>query len=78
MERYCSTSQSPQRAVVPTDDEEEEEEEEEKCTARQVQTIYMFVAFFAMLSWNSPWNAIPSRSLYLGQPSCGIILECES
>jgi hypothetical protein len=29
MERYCSTGQSPQRAVVPTEEEEEEEEEEE-------------------------------------------------
>jgi hypothetical protein len=30
MEGYCSTGQSPQRAVVPV--EEEEEEEEEECT----------------------------------------------
>jgi hypothetical protein len=29
MERYCSTGQSPQRAVVPMGEEEEEEEEEE-------------------------------------------------
>jgi len=28
MERYCSTGQSPQRAVAPTEEEEEEEEEE--------------------------------------------------
>jgi hypothetical protein len=27
MERYCSTGQSPQRAVAPTEEEEEEEEE---------------------------------------------------
>ena len=26
MERYCSTGQSPQRAVAPTGEEEEEEE----------------------------------------------------
>jgi hypothetical protein len=26
MERYCSTGQSPQRAVTPTEEEEEEEE----------------------------------------------------
>jgi hypothetical protein len=26
MERYCSTGQSPQRAVEPTEEEEEEEE----------------------------------------------------
>jgi hypothetical protein len=26
MERYCSTGQSPQQAVVPTEEEEEEEE----------------------------------------------------
>jgi len=26
MERYCSTGQSPQRAVAPTEEEEEEEE----------------------------------------------------
>jgi len=28
--RYCSTGQSPQRAVAPTEEEEEEEEEKEK------------------------------------------------
>jgi hypothetical protein len=28
MEGYCSTGQSPQRAVVPMEEEEEEEEEE--------------------------------------------------
>jgi hypothetical protein len=28
MEGYCSTGQSPQRAVVPVEEEEEEEEEE--------------------------------------------------
>jgi hypothetical protein len=28
MEMYCSTGQSPQRAVVPVEEEEEEEEEE--------------------------------------------------
>jgi len=28
MEGYCSTDQSPQRAVVPMEEEEEEEEEE--------------------------------------------------
>jgi hypothetical protein len=31
MERYCSTGQSPQRAVAPTEEDEEEEEEEEVC-----------------------------------------------
>jgi len=30
MERYCSTGQSPQRAVAPTEEEEEAEEEEEE------------------------------------------------
>jgi hypothetical protein len=29
MEGYCSTGQSPQRAVVPVEEEEEEEEEAE-------------------------------------------------
>jgi len=29
MERYCSTGQSPQRAVAPTEEEEEGEEEED-------------------------------------------------
>jgi len=29
MERYCSTRQSPKRAVAPTGEEEEEEEEED-------------------------------------------------
>jgi hypothetical protein len=28
MEGYCSTGQSPQRAIVPMEEEEEEEEEE--------------------------------------------------
>jgi hypothetical protein len=35
MEEYCSTDQSPQRAVAPTE-EEEEEEEEEDATVLQV------------------------------------------
>jgi hypothetical protein len=30
MEGYCSTGQSPQRAVVPVEEEEKEEEEEEE------------------------------------------------
>jgi hypothetical protein len=30
MEGYCSTGQSPQRAVVPMEEEEEEDEEEEE------------------------------------------------
>jgi hypothetical protein len=30
MERYCSTGQSPHRAVAPTEEEEEEEEGEEE------------------------------------------------
>jgi hypothetical protein len=30
MERYCSTGQSPQRAVAPMEEGEEEEEEEEE------------------------------------------------
>jgi hypothetical protein len=30
MEGYCSTGQSPQRAVVPIEDDEEEEEEEKE------------------------------------------------
>jgi hypothetical protein len=29
MERYCSTGQSPQRAVAPMEEEEEEEEDNE-------------------------------------------------
>ena len=29
IERYCSTGQSPQRAVAPMEEKEEEEEEEE-------------------------------------------------
>jgi hypothetical protein len=28
MERYCSSGQSPQRAVAPVEEEEEEEEED--------------------------------------------------
>jgi hypothetical protein len=31
MERYCSTGQSLQRAVAPTEEEEEDEEEEENA-----------------------------------------------
>jgi hypothetical protein len=30
MEGYCSTGQSPQRAVVPMEEEEKEEKEEEE------------------------------------------------
>jgi hypothetical protein len=32
MEGYCSTGQSPQRAVVPMEEEEEEEEEDKPST----------------------------------------------
>ena len=43
MERYCSTGQSPQRAVAPTEEEEEEQEEEEEegrpaCSSATVYT----------------------------------------
>jgi hypothetical protein len=37
MERYCSTGQSSQRAVAPTEEDEEEEEEEEEEASRQKQ-----------------------------------------
>jgi hypothetical protein len=33
MEGYCSTGQSPQRAVVPVEEEEEEEEDIDRNTA---------------------------------------------
>jgi hypothetical protein len=36
MERYCSTGQSPQRAVAPT--EEEEDKEEDRVAVRSVQS----------------------------------------
>jgi hypothetical protein len=46
METYCSTGQSPQRAVAPTEEdeegveEEEEEKEEEAARLILVQTCY--------------------------------------
>jgi hypothetical protein len=43
MEGYCSTGQSPQRAVVPVEEEEEEEGEEgeeEEEEVRSVKLIY--------------------------------------
>jgi len=36
MERYCSTGQSPQRAVAPTEEEEEEEEKEFREVLSQI------------------------------------------
>jgi hypothetical protein len=39
MERYCSTGQSPQRAVAPTEEEEEEEEEEDLIKSRNTERI---------------------------------------
>jgi hypothetical protein len=34
MERYCSSGQSPQRAVAPTEEEKKEEEEEDsECSS---------------------------------------------
>jgi hypothetical protein len=39
MEGSCSTSQSPQWAVVPVEEEEEEEEEEEKVFYTDLLTI---------------------------------------
>jgi hypothetical protein len=35
MERYCSTSQNPQRAVVPME-EEEEEDPVRRCTKMEI------------------------------------------
>jgi hypothetical protein len=40
MEGYCSTGQSPQRAVVPVEEEEEEEEEEEPHTRVRIPLHY--------------------------------------
>jgi hypothetical protein len=45
MEGYCSTGQSPQRAVVPMEEEEEEEEEEEKEDEEEInhkRNIHIF------------------------------------
>jgi hypothetical protein len=37
LDGYCSTGQSPQRAVVPVEEEEDEEEEEEEQQQQQQQ-----------------------------------------
>jgi hypothetical protein len=39
MEGYCSTSQSPQRAVVAVEEEEEEDEEEEEEEEEEVHLV---------------------------------------
>ena len=39
MERYCSTGQSPQRAVAPKEEDEEEEEEEEEEAEERVTEL---------------------------------------
>jgi hypothetical protein len=44
MEGYCSTGQSPQRAVVPVEEEEEEEEDEEEelCKKNVKENVTMY------------------------------------
>jgi hypothetical protein len=39
MEGYCSTDQSPQRAVVPVEGEEEEEEDEEEEVLVSIMSV---------------------------------------
>jgi hypothetical protein len=41
MEGYCSTGQSPQRAVVPVEEEEEEEEEGEEEEEEEERIIHL-------------------------------------
>jgi predicted nucleic acid-binding Zn-ribbon protein len=46
MEGYCSTGQSPQRAVAPT--EEEEEEEEDMATIVSLKNAHYSLRFQAL------------------------------
>jgi hypothetical protein len=39
MERYCSTGQSPQRAVAPAEEEEEKEEESGKFVTERSSAV---------------------------------------
>jgi hypothetical protein len=71
MERYCSTGQSPQRAVAPTEEEEEKEEEEENaalrvnkmCRIKQVKQNYMHIKINGNKSQvrKTTYNAIKYR-----------------
>jgi hypothetical protein len=45
MEGYCSTGQSPQRAVVPTEEEEEEEPKTDELT-HYISLFHQPVALF--------------------------------
>jgi len=57
MERYCSTGQSPQRAVVPKEEEEQGGEEEEKGEEEKdilISQIY---------SWNENLHVSDSSSV---------------
>jgi hypothetical protein len=68
MEKYCSTSQSPQRAVAPTDEEEEEEEEEEEIHEiemlrfeRMRFSLFLYLSLFFLFQdkgHNSPKNGL--------------------
>jgi hypothetical protein len=53
MEGYCSTGQSPQRAVVPVEEEEEEEEEEEDDDGDLHYLYYTTVPFRICFLWIS-------------------------
>jgi hypothetical protein len=56
MERYCSTGQSPERAVAPTQEEEEEEEEEEErviCVS-SINVCY----FYTFKNWDHDFPCI--------------------
>jgi hypothetical protein len=57
VERYCSTGQSPQRAVAPTEEEKEEEEEEEEGEEKEalISQIYF---------WNETLHVSDSSSVH--------------
>jgi hypothetical protein len=54
MERYCSTGQSPQWAVVPVEEEEEEEEEEEDILSLYVVKYLMTLSDAKIIAFRSP------------------------
>jgi hypothetical protein len=64
MEGYCSTGQSPQRAVVPMEEEEEEEEDEEVEDKLIVEENYLPEQIFNMDETSLFWKRMPEKDLY--------------
>jgi hypothetical protein len=72
MERYCSTGQSPQRAVAPTEEEEEGEEEEEEISKQMYRIITYLPLYDITCLISKPFRLPPSCTSQLTKASAVI------